>query len=202
MRGKYNGTQALILKKNNLSVFLPCCGHSLNLVSKAAANSCACAVHFFYFIQNLYVFFTATTERYTILVSKLSENNTKFYVPKKLSETRWSCRADATKAIVHGYEKIKVALADISQDQEQKDVVKMEAAKLLEKMGSIEIALYAGFWNDILERFNATNKILQDPKMVLYSAVEALKSLRSFVDSKREKFEKYEEAARKLSDTY
>jgi hypothetical protein len=42
-----------------------------------------------------------------------------------LSETRWSCRADATKAIVHGYEKIKVALADISQDQEQKDVVKM-----------------------------------------------------------------------------
>jgi hypothetical protein len=130
----------------------------------------------------------------------LSENNTKFYVPNKLSETRWSCRADATKAIVHGYEKIKEPLADISQDQEQKDVVKIEAAKFLEKMGSIEIALYAGFWNDKLERFNATNKILQDSKMVLYSAVEALKSLRSFVDSKREKFEEYE-AARKLSDT-
>jgi hypothetical protein len=61
----YNGMQALILKKNNLSVFISCCGHSLNLVGKAAANSCACAVHFFDFVQNLYVFFTETTERYT-----------------------------------------------------------------------------------------------------------------------------------------
>jgi hypothetical protein len=80
-------------------------------------------------------------------------------------------------------------------------VAKLPTPKFLEKMGSIEIALYAGFWNDILERFNVTNKILQDSKVVLYSTVEALKSLRSFVDSKREKFEEYEEAARKLSDT-
>jgi hypothetical protein len=80
-------------------------------------------------------------------------------------------------------------------------VAKLPTPKFLEKMGSIEIALYARFWNDILEQFNVTNKILQDSKVVLYSTVEALKSLRSFVDSKREKFEEYEEAARKLSDT-
>ena len=66
-------------------------------------------------------------------------------------------------------------------------------------MGSLEIALYAKFWNDILERFNATNKLLQDPQMFLSSAVEALKSLRSFVVSKREIFDKYEDAARKIS---
>ena len=160
MSGKYKGMQALILGKNHLSVFVPCCGHSLNLVGKAAANSCAGTVHFFDFVQNLYVFFTGTTERFAILVKKLSENNTKFYVPKILSETRWSCRADATKAIVHGYEKIKDALADISHDQEQNDVVKIKAARLLNKMESLEIALYAEFWNDILERFNATNKLL------------------------------------------
>ena len=70
----------------------------------------------------------------------------------------------------HGYEKIKEALADISHDQEQKDVVKIEAARLLNKMGSLEIALYAEFWNDILERFNATDKFLQDLQMVLSSA--------------------------------
>ena len=58
-------------------------------------------------------FFTATTERFAILVKKLSENNTKFYVPKILSETRWSCHADAKKAIVHDYEKMIEALADI-----------------------------------------------------------------------------------------
>lgn len=32
MSGKYKGMQALILEKNKLSVFVPCCGHSLNLV--------------------------------------------------------------------------------------------------------------------------------------------------------------------------
>lgn len=136
------------------------------------------------------------------MVKKLLENNTKFYVPKILSETRWSRRADATKAIVHGYEKIKKALADdVSHDREQEDVVKIEAASLLNKMARLEIALYAEFWNEILERFNATNKLLQDPQMVHSSAVEALKSLRSFVVSKREMSDKYEDAARKLSGT-
>ena len=68
-------------------------------------------------------------------------------------------------------------------------------------MESLEIALYAEFWNDILKRFNATNNLLQDPQMVLSSAVEALKSLRSFLVSKREMFDKYEDAARKTSGT-
>ena len=102
MSGKYKGMQALSLEKNHLSVFVSCCGHSLNLVGKAAANSCAGAVHFFDSVRNLYLFFTATTERFATLLKKLSENITKFYVPKVLSETRWSCRADATKAIVNG----------------------------------------------------------------------------------------------------
>ena len=185
MNGKYKGMQALFLQKNYLSVFVPCCEHSFKLVGKAATNSCAGTVHFFDFVQNLYVFFTATTERFAILVKKLSENNTKFYVSKILSGTRWSCRANATKAIVHGYEKIKEALADISYNQEQNDVAKIEAASLLNKMGRLEIALYAEFWNDITERFNATNKLLQDPQKIFSSAAEALKSLRSFSVQKR-----------------
>lgn len=59
------------------------------------------------------------------------------------------------KAIVNGYEKIKEALADISQQQ-----------------------------------FSATNK---DTKIVLYSAVGALKCLKSIVDFKRAKLNEYED---------
>ncbi|CAH0557047.1 unnamed protein product [Brassicogethes aeneus] len=57
MSSKYKGMQALILVKNPLSVFVPCCGHSLNLVGNAA-NACTSAVQFFDFVQNLYTFFT------------------------------------------------------------------------------------------------------------------------------------------------
>lgn len=202
MSGKYKGMQALILEKNCLSMFVPCCGHSLNLVGKAAANSCPSAVQFFDFVQNLYTFFTASTERYRILTEKLSQNkNRQFYVLKKLSDTRWSCRAEATKAIVDGYSEIKEALTSISSDEEQKSLVINEATHLLEKMCSLETALFAIFWNDILERFNATNKILQDPKMILESAMNALESLKSFVESKRGEYDKYEEAAKRLSNT-
>ncbi|XP_046619690.1 zinc finger MYM-type protein 1-like [Neodiprion virginianus] len=146
MSGKYKGMQALILEKNHLSAFVPCCGHSLNLVGKVAANSCPSAVQFFDFVQNLYPFFTASTERYGILIEKLSKKKSgQFYVLKKLRDTRWSCRAEATKAIVDGYSEIEEALTSISSDKEQKDIARTEAAHLLQKMSSLETALFAIF---------------------------------------------------------
>ncbi|KAG5895377.1 hypothetical protein JTB14_029600 [Gonioctena quinquepunctata] len=68
-------------------------------------------------------------------------------------------------------------------------------------MSGLEIALLTIIWNDILERFNATNKMLQDPKMILESAMRVLESLKLFVQSEREEFDKYEEAAKGISNT-
>ncbi|KAE9541313.1 hypothetical protein AGLY_004558 [Aphis glycines] len=62
--------------------FVPCCGHSLNLVGKTAANSCVAAIRFFQFH------------------TKLLHKNKLVYVLKNLNETRWLCRVDATKAVV------------------------------------------------------------------------------------------------------
>jgi hypothetical protein len=142
-----------------------------------------------------------SNKRYEILTKQLSEAGTKLYVPKNLSQTSWSCRADATKAIARRYEKINDVLHEISNDQEQKDVVRNEAAGLYQKMCSLEIALYTTFWNDIMQRFNATNHILQDPRMVLQSAAMGLKSLKLYVYSKRDKFDEYEDVAKKMSGT-
>ena len=44
----------------------------------------------------------------------------------------------------------------------------------------------------MLQRFNATSKILQNPKLDLNSAVAAIKSLQVFVESKRDSFKEYE----------
>ena len=59
-------------------------------------------------------------------------------------------------------------------------------------MRQLEMGIYTVFWNDILERVNATSKILQDPQLDLNSAVAAVKSLRTFIESKRDRFEEYE----------
>ncbi|XP_029671003.1 uncharacterized protein LOC115240168 [Formica exsecta] len=104
------------------------------------------------------------------------------------------------KVLVDGYSEIKDALTSISHNKEQKDIVRNEATSLLEKISSLETALFAVFWNDVLERFNTTNKMLQTPKMILESAVRALESLKLFVESKRDEF-KYEEAVKIISNT-
>ena len=56
MSGKYNGMQRKILDRNPLAVFIPCAGHSLNLVGKCAVDCCPKAVDFFATIQQLYNF--------------------------------------------------------------------------------------------------------------------------------------------------
>ena len=63
------------------------------------------------------------------------------------------------------------------------------------------MGIYAVFWHDILERFKATRKTLQDPKLDLNRSVGRLKSLRSFVDSKRNSFDEYEAKGKIKSGT-
>ena len=125
--------QALIKEKNPLAEFVPYCGHSLNLVGKAAANTCSAAIHYFNYVQQIYVFFTPSTARYAALKEKLTRADMQLYVPKRLSENRWSCRADAKEAVVHGYREMGEALYHIMIDGENKAVVRNEACNLYEK---------------------------------------------------------------------
>lgn len=65
----------------------------------------------------------------------------------------------------------------------------------------LETGIYIHFWNDILERTDATSKTLQSPKMTLNCAVASIKSLATFVQSKRECFNEYEQRAAELTGT-
>ena len=57
MSGRYNGMQAHIRNVNDLAVFVPYTAHSLNLVGQAAVRCCRAD-----FVQQLYVFFTASIQ--------------------------------------------------------------------------------------------------------------------------------------------
>jgi hypothetical protein len=113
MSAKYSEMQAVLTERSSLALFVPCCGRSLNLVVQAAANSCPSRITVFDFVPHIYVFFMAITKRYEILIKTFSEAGTKFYMPKNLSQTRWSCRADATKVIARRYENINSVLHEI-----------------------------------------------------------------------------------------
>ena len=95
MSGKYIGVQARVREKNPKADYIPCFAHSLNLVGKYAADTCTAAVSF-YFIQGVYDFFCRSTHRWTTLVKALEAGNA--LVVKRLSDTRWSARANACDA--------------------------------------------------------------------------------------------------------
>lgn len=156
------------------------------MVAQSAAECCHAAVDFFGVLEEIYVFFTASTHRYEILTKKAVS------VPKRINTTRWSCRADATKALSEGYSQFIEALDQIADDRDELADVRCKARGLSERLCQLETGIYTVFWNDMLQRFNATSKILQNPKLDLNSAVAAIKSLQVFVESKRDSFKEYE----------
>ena len=81
----------------------------------------------------------------------------------------------------------------------EKGTVCNTATGLCDKMCKLETGILCECWNVILERFHATSKQLQDPKMDLNTAVQLLKSLEAFVQAQRSEFDKFEESGKKLT---
>ena len=96
MAGKYSGLQARLKKYSPSAFFVPCISHSLNLIGNSVADSTSTAIDYFQFIQDLFLFFSASNGRWNILQKKLDEVS--ILILKKLSDTRWSARADAVLA--------------------------------------------------------------------------------------------------------
>ena len=115
MSGIYKGVQTLLSSENPHAIYIPCAGHSLNLVGNKAADCCIEAISFFGTLTGVYNFFSSSTYRWDILHQYIGK---KGIVVKRLSDTRWSARHDATKAFQNGYFEIQNALDALSDDSE------------------------------------------------------------------------------------
>lgn len=76
-------------------------------------------------MQQLYVFFSASTSRWSVL----QEHSTSL---KNLSQTRWSRRSDASKALKNNFESVYNALENIALDGDQKAEVRRETSALMD----------------------------------------------------------------------
>ena len=127
MSGKYNGLQAHLKKRNPLIHYVPCAAHSLNLVGVNSIEACNNVVgKYFDLLQSLYTFTSASTHRWGTVFgdSNVSINLTL----KSFSTTRWSCRADPTKALWENYQKIHERLRALSTDDTEKRDTRSEGA--------------------------------------------------------------------------
>ncbi|XP_065684327.1 zinc finger MYM-type protein 1-like [Hydra vulgaris] len=193
MSGRYTGLQARIKKVNPLATFVPCSAHSLNLVGECAVDCCIYASEFFILLQNIYKFFSASTYRWEILQKNLIK--TENVSLKKLSDTRWSARSDASISLNKNWIEIINALSFIKDDKTEKSITRSEANGLYLKLDSLETAIMATLWGDILERFNKTSKQLQSVEIDLETVVSLYESLIRYVLDLRSMFDIYEERA-------
>ena len=123
MYGTYSGAQARFHQVNPLAEWVSCAGHSLHLVGTAAAESSTDGVRFFAIVQRLYTFLTASPQRWSKLLENLPKQSP---VVKSLSETRWSARADAAKALASNYKLLQNSVDAIARNSTQPPLVVFE----------------------------------------------------------------------------
>ncbi|KAL7400230.1 hypothetical protein ABVT39_008832 [Epinephelus coioides] len=192
MSGRYNGLQAHLKQRNPLIHYVPCAAHSLNLVGVNSIEASSLEVgQYFDLLQSLYTFCAASTHRW----ERVFRNSDIDLTLKSLSNTRWSCRADSTKALWQNYVKIREALESIAEDETEKRDTRSEASTLAVKLNKLETAFMANFWNTILTRFQLTSLQLQKADIELMTAVRLLRSLREFVSAQRDLFTDFEKEA-------
>ncbi|KAJ8665354.1 hypothetical protein QAD02_007016 [Eretmocerus hayati] len=172
--GHLHGVQSLIRDLNKLALWVPCIGHSLNLVGTSTMRSCPDSQKFFDFIEETYVFFIPS-DRHEKLSKKLemsvSESNQRCLVPKRVDTTRWGSRGDAVKPINNGYTQYKEVLSELSESND-------EAKGLLKVLCKLETSIYLVLWDDLLQRINSVSKKVQGYNADLNTSVSLLISLR------------------------
>ena len=192
MSGKYSGLQARLKERSELAFYIPCAGNSLNLVGQCSVSECINSINYFGVLQSLYSFFVASTHRWDLLKGNHA-------TLKRLSDTRWSCRSDASKSLVENFDGIHAALCHIAEDTEEKSDTRHEALCLLNKITKLEFAFMAVLWHHLLKRFNAVSKFLQKVELDLHTASSMLLSLIDFVKNLRNDFTRFENESKKLS---
>jgi len=117
-------------------------------------------------------------------------------VVKRLSETRWSARCDAIRALYCGYDSIVEVLSILADDVEQKANCRAEVDGLRRRLDELETVIMLMVWHKILMQFKKTSKSLQESGFVINTAILLIKSLKSFIELQRNDFDAFEMEAK------
>ncbi|GFQ77847.1 zinc finger MYM-type protein 1 [Trichonephila clavata] len=100
---------------------------ALNLFGVCAAERCVGAVSFFGLLQAIYNFFSVSTHHWVIMLQYVEKSKHSELVAKRVSDTRWCARADATVTLSKGFSSFQKALQVIAEDMTKKLQVIHEA---------------------------------------------------------------------------
>ena len=117
------------------------------------------------------------------------------YVVKSLSQTRWSARHDAVRALKTNYCSIVKAVGVLMNDTEQLRETRADARSIIYKLYALENILLSYVWCDILERIDKVNQLLQTAGLYLKVVSEHFVSLMNYITVIRNAFDSSEGVA-------
>lgn len=135
MSRRYTGLQARIKNLNPLAIYVPCGGHSLNLVGTSAVESISEVSQFSHYLEDFYNVFASSTHRWDLLTKQLARGQK---VAKRVSGTRWSSRHNACSAFTHGWKEFIQVLRDIENDNSEQQITRRKAAGLQKVLAKFE----------------------------------------------------------------
>ena len=179
MSGSISGVQTRLRERNPKAVFINCDNHSLNLAGVHAASVDPTIITFFGTVQEVYSFFSGSTTHWKKMSEMLD------LTVKKESDTRWSAREAAVRAIAVSYGKLVGLLQSLNEDQHESTDTRAKAGILLKSLLTFNCVVYLYFWNEVLHKINVVQKRLQSPNMNLHEAATDLDSLwKNFTDDR------------------
>jgi hypothetical protein len=137
-------------------------------------------VTFFGTVENLYVFFSASTVRWEKMRERLE------ITLKRECQTRWSARHDAVKAMQEQFDGLLQLLEDLYEDGSQTNDTQNDAYSLLQNVMNFNFITLLNFWHTVLSKIDRVQKRLQDPSMNFHDAALDLEGLQQQLSSIRE----------------
>ena len=185
MSGVHNGAQKKLSEKLNREIpYIPCQAHRTNTVTEHSINASALIKSMFDVLESLFVFFSGSTKRHSILSEKLSviENSLQL---RNLSKTRWTARAESIKSVWISYELIVEALTELGLNSDSKDT-KFQAQSLLTKLHRFDFLFAIMFMKNIMwktkimtEQMQEESLNIMDALCILSSTIDQLKAMNS-----------------------
>ena len=120
------------------------------------------------FLEELYVFHSASTHRWNLLTDALKPLQCPTIKP--LSDKRWEARYDTLHALRKLYQAVFQVLKAMCHDDDEKYQTKETANGFVSSMEKLETGILLEVWSLIMERFHKTNQALQDSKVALIRA--------------------------------
>ena len=180
MKGKKIGLQKQILDLNPLAFYLPRGSHSLNLVICDAAQSSLNSINVFGIIQRLFTLFSASTSRWNVLLSHITN-----FTLKRLCDTRWEAKIESLKAIRYQISSVHDALITIYETETKTLDIAHEAQTLAEQLKDYSFLVSLIAWYNVLFQINVFSKAMQAKDMDLVQCAEMLKKCITFLENYR-----------------